>query len=211
MIDLEEPLAGERNSKGHMNQDLNNVAILSVTAFSGKNYGLQITSKGLKERDQLTICITAYYLLKLLKSFDDEQQALTEECVAKIEKGSFEQGDVYEFPVPLRLKPEISIRISKDSDSKIRSNIKSLSNGFYAKGISKKYVKVNRQRNDSSSEAERNHIPNLLVKSYQLYEEYRKEGFGDFFSRKTCGLDNDLLFKLAKLYSKEEVDSNDED
>jgi hypothetical protein len=211
MIDLEEPLAGERNSKGHMTHDLNNVTILSVTAFTGKNYALQITGTGLKEGNQVTICITAYYLLKLLKSFDDEQQALIEECIRKIENGSFVEGDTYEFPVPLRLKPEINIKVSKDSDSKARSNIKSLSNSFYAKGISKKYVKVNRQRGDSSSEASRNRIPNLLIKSYALFEEYKKEGFGEFFSRKICGLENDMLFELAKLYSEEDATGNDED
>jgi hypothetical protein len=210
MIDLQEPLAGEVNSNGHMNQDLNNVTILSVTAFTGKNYGLQITGTGLKEGDQLTICITAYYLVKLLKSFDDEQLALVEDCVSKIERGYFVEGDVYEFPVPLRLKPEIHIKVAKNSDSKISSNIKSLSNSFYARGVSKKYVKTDRQRSGSSSEA-RNRIPSLLVKSYMLFEEYKKEGFGEFFSRKICGLENDMLFELAKLYANEDAKSNDED
>jgi hypothetical protein len=211
MIDLEEPLAGEMNSKGHMNLNLNNVTILSVTAFTGKTYGMQITGTGLKEGNQLTICITAYYLLKLLKSFDDEQLAHIEDCIKNIEKGSFEEGETYEFPIPLRLKPEIYIKVAKDSEAKTTSNIKSISNSFYAKGISKKYVKVNRQRIDSSIPAARHRIPNLLVKSYGLYEEYKKEGFGDFFSRKICGLENDMLFELAKLYAKEDAVSNDED
>jgi hypothetical protein len=212
MIDIkEEPLAEERNSKGSTSVNLNNITILSIRAYSGKSYGLQITGTSLKEGNQLTISITAYYLLKLLKSLDDEQLALIEDCVSKIERGSFEEGDIYEFPVLLKLKPEIYIKISKDSDSKISSNIKSLSNSFYAKGISKKYVKVDRQQSDSSGEAARHRIPNLLVKSYRLFEEYKKGGFGEFFSRKICGLENDMLFELAKLYAQDDANNNDEE
>ncbi|HEX8332220.1 MAG TPA: hypothetical protein VF622_06335 [Segetibacter sp.] len=212
MIDLEEePTAGERNTQGSVTLNLNNVTILSVKAFSGKSYGLQITGTGLKEGNQLTISITAYYLLKLLKSFNDEQLALIEDCVKNIEKGSFEEGDIYEFPVPLRLKPEIYIKVGKDSDAKTTSNIKSLSNSFYAKGISKKYVKVDRQQSDPLGETAGQRIPSLLVKSFQLYEEYKKEGFGEFFARKNCGLENDILFELAKLYAKQGVNRNGED
>jgi hypothetical protein len=212
MIDSkEEPAPGEMNIQEAMTLNINNVTILSIKAYTGKNYGLQITGTGLKEGDQLNISITAYYLLKLLKSFNDEQLALIEDCVKNIEKGSFEEGDIYEFPVPLRLKPEIYIKVVKDSNAKTTSNIKSLSNSFYAKGISKRYVKVDRQKRDTSGEALSQRIPSLLVKSYILYEEYKKEGFGEFFARKICGLDHDILYELAKLYSKEDATSSDED
>jgi hypothetical protein len=212
MIDLKEELAaGERDTQESMTLNLNYVTIVSIKAISGKSYGLQITGRGLKEGDQLTISITAYYLLKLLKSFNDEQLALIEDCVKNIEKGSFKRGDIYEFPIPLRLRPEIYIKVGKDSNAKTTSNIISLSNSFYAKGISKKYVKVEREQSESSGETTPQRIPSLLVKSFQLYEEFKKEGFGEFFSRKNCGLDNDVLFELAKLYAKDRSNSNDGD